>query len=115
MTSQLSAENQTTSLLVPELIGQTAVMFSGLLDTNTSELLLEWLNRGFERGLLQMVSEGQLSVGRLVEILDITYYDVPELSRRYGIDLGPTPEQSRHSLEKYGSLVAMNRKSGCPE
>lgn len=78
-------------------------------------ILSELLRRGFERELMQMVSDGQLSVGRLVEILDITYYDVPELSRRYGIDLGPTPEQSRHALEKYGSLVAMNRKSGCPE
>ena len=115
MTSQLSAENQNTSMLVPELIDQTAIMFSGLLNTDTSDLLQEWLRHGFERGLLQMVSDGQLSVGRLVEILDITYYDVPELSRRYGIDLGPTPEQSRHALAKYGSMVAMNRKSGCPE
>lgn len=115
MTSQLSAGNQNTSLLVPELIGQAAVKVSCLLNTDTSDLLLEWLRRGFERELLQMVSDGLLSVGRLVEILDITYYDVPELSRRYGIDLGPTPGQSRHTLEKYGSLVAMNRKSDRPE
>ena len=65
--------------------------------------------------LLQWVSAGKLSAGKMVELLGITYYDVPALAAKYGLEIGATGEQSRYALEQFAPAVRQNLKSRRPQ
>ena len=80
---------------------QAADLCGDLQRADRAAILLEWLRLGAERELLQRVSAGELSAGKMVELLGITYYDVPALAAKYGMEIGATGEQSRYALEQF--------------
>ena len=65
--------------------------------------------------LLQRVSAGELSTGKMVELLGITYYNVPDLAAKYGLEIGATSEQSRYALEQFAPAVRQNDPSRRPQ
>lgn len=73
------------------------------------------MDTGSEQELVQLVSNGELSTGKLVELLGITYHDVPALAEKYGVEIGATGEQSRYALEQYGHLVRKSFKVSSPD
>ena len=94
---------------------QAADLCGDLQRADRAAILLEWLRQGAERELLQRVSAGELSAGKMVELLGITYYDVPALAAKYGLEIGATGEQSRYALEQYVPAVRQNLKSRRPQ
>lgn len=80
---------------------QAADLCGDLQRADRAAILLEWLRQGAERELLQRVSAGELSTGKMVELLGITYYDVPALAAKYGLEIGATGEQSCYALEQF--------------
>ena len=80
---------------------QAADLCGDLQRADRAAILLEWLRQGAERELLHLVSAGELSAGKMVELLGITYYDVPALAAKYGLEIGATGEQSRYALEQF--------------
>lgn len=88
MTEPTSKKTQMISLPVPEELVRSANFVSKELGWDTSDLLLHWLRAGTEREMLKMVSAGELSTGKFVELLGVTYWDYHPLREKYGVELG---------------------------
>jgi hypothetical protein len=101
-----SKKTRTLHLSVPEGLMQAAELYGRLSQMERSTVLRHWIRQGSERELLQLVSDGQLSTGKLVEWLGISYYDVHDLAQKYGIELGPSDEQIQYMNENYGGKIA---------
>ena len=114
MTIQLSKGNNGLPLEIPDELVQAADLYSNLTQTDSSTVLLRWLRNGSERELLQLVSDGELSMGKFIEVMGITYYDIHDLAQKYGIELGPTAEESRYARENFGGVVSKNLKAAAP-
>ena len=106
MTTELSQGDQSRALPVPDELMDAANLYAELADLDLSTVLQSWLRIGAERELLQLVSDGELSTGKFVEIMGITHFDVSPLAEKYGMELGPTAEQSQYSWERHGDAVA---------
>ena len=111
MTSKLSKGNQSITLQIPEELVKSADLYAELLDMDRATVLLHWLQTGAEREMLQLVSEGDLSTGKFVEVMGITYFDVHPLSKKYSIQLGLTAEESQYLRDKYGGKLANTLKA----
>ncbi|MYC28889.1 MAG: hypothetical protein F4X65_02210 [Chloroflexi bacterium] len=112
MTRKLSKKNQITSLEIPLELSSCAELFSEITGIDKSDALLDWLRSGAEREMLRLVSEGELSAGKFVELLGITYFDVPQLTEKYNIEIGPTEEQVQYMWDKHAEAVgAILKKS----
>ena len=101
-----SKKNRSLHLSVPEGLLLAADLYSRLSQIERSTVLRHWIRQGSERELLQLVSDGQLSTGKLAEWLDISYYEIYDLAQKYGIELGPTAEETRYMREQHGEEVA---------
>lgn len=66
------------------------------------------INEGAEKFVVDLYSEGEISLGKAAEILNCTPHDVLRLVRKRGIKTGPSPEQvakSRETLDKLTKSV----------
>ena len=68
--------------------------------TNKAIVLKQFLYKGLEDYVINLVSRGRLSIGKAAEILDLSIYDVHEIAKSRGIKLGPTKDQWERS-KKY--------------
>ncbi len=92
-----------TTISVPLRIPDEIISLSKLraqeehLDQATA--LRQFLHVGAEEYVVTMVTEGRISIGKAAELLKRTVYDIQNIARRHGIELGATPEQARKSRE----------------
>ena len=105
MTEPTGKKAQAISLPVPEELARSAEFVGKELGWDSSELLLHWLRTGAEREMLQLVSDGELSTGKFVELLGITYYHVHPMTQKYNIAIGPTEEQLKYMRDRHADAV----------
>ena len=65
--------------------------------TNKAIVLKQFLYKGLENYVIDLVSKGRLSVGKAAEILEISIYDVQEIAKSRGLKLSATMEQRQSS------------------
>jgi len=67
--------------------------------------LRQFLHIGMEEFIVQLVAAGRISIGKAVELLKTTHYDLYHIAQKHGIKLSATPEQARHSREMLKRLL----------
>ena len=105
MTAKSGRGNQTVTLEVPEELIKSAELYSELTGIDKGTALFRWLQAGAEREMLQLVSDGELSTGKFVEVMGITYFDVHPLTQKYRIEIGPTEEQIQYMWDHHADAV----------
>ncbi len=55
--------------------------------------------------MLQLVCDGELSTGKFVELLGITYHDFHPMRQEYGVELGSSEEEMNYMSENYSEQV----------
>ncbi len=74
--------------------------------TNKAIVLKQFLYKGLENYVIDLVNRGRLSVGKAAEILDLSIYDIHEIAKSKGLKLSATKEQwqkSKEFIHKYPS------------
>jgi hypothetical protein len=94
-----NAKNKTVSLHIPEPLLEMAIMVSGEPGTGKSKLLVEWLHRGAEEAVIELLGQGKISKGYAVKVLGTTYHELNEMPEARGIRPGPSNEQVKESGE----------------
>ena len=102
MNSQKNQLNQTVTLDIPEELARSADFVGELTGQDGCAMLLQWLKAGAEREMLQLVSDGELSTGKFVELLGVTYWDYHPMREKYRVELGSDPD----IMEKYAGRFA---------
>ncbi|PIN74596.1 hypothetical protein COV18_06915 [Candidatus Woesearchaeota archaeon CG10_big_fil_rev_8_21_14_0_10_37_12] len=74
------------------------------LDQSTT--LKQFLHAGAEEYILKLVKKGRISIGKAAEILKKTVYDIQRLAKNYGVELGPTTEQTEKSIKTAKKLFS---------
>ena len=93
-------------LRIPETLDAIATIKAEHEHMDKATALRQWLHAGAEDYVLGLLSEAKISIGRAVELLGITYYDIYPLVQRRGIELGPTDEQMAQSWEQLDRVAA---------
>ena len=88
-----------TPLRIPEALHNLADYFSQEKHLDRADIFRGWMYEAAERETVQAVSDGQMTIGQAVEMLEITYYDFYALAQKYGIEVGATADQFRESLK----------------
>lgn len=65
--------------------------------TNKSIVLKQFLYKGLEDFVINLVSKGRLSTGKAAEILDLSIYDIHEIAKSKGLKLSANIEQRQKS------------------
>ena len=71
--------------------------------TNKSIVLKQFLYKGLQDYIIDLVNKGRLSAGKAAEILDLSIYDIHEIAKLKGLSLSATKEQRQRSKEFLGS------------
>lgn len=58
-----------------------------------------------EEFVVQLIAEGRISIGKAVELLKTTHYDLYGIAQKHGIKLSATAEQGRKSRETLKKLM----------
>ena len=106
MTKQMNKETQQISLAVAEEIVRLADFVGESTGQDRCALLLRWLQAGAERETLRMVSAGELSTGKFVELLGISYHDYHPMREKYGVSLECDEEETGYAREVYPEKLA---------
>ena len=69
-------------------------------------VLMEWLYRGAEDAVIELLDQGKISKGYAVKVLDTTYHELNDVLESRGIRLGLSEEQAEESRETARSLRA---------
>ena len=69
MTTELGTGEQSGTLPIPEELVEAAVLYAEVLDLDRSAVLLRWLRAGAEREMLKLLSDGEISTGKFVEVM----------------------------------------------
>lgn len=67
--------------------------------TNKSIVLKQFLYKGLENYVIDLVGRGRLSIGKAAEILDLSIYDIHEIAKSKSLKLSATREQRQRSKE----------------
>jgi len=67
--------------------------------TNKSIVLKQFLYKGLEHYVIELVNKGRLSIGKAAEILDLSIYDIHEIAKAKDLKLSATKEQWQKSKE----------------
>ena len=105
MTSGTGNKDQELSLPVSEHLLRSAELCCELIGMDISTMLHRWLQAGAEREMLKLVSDGELSTGKFVELLGITYHDYHSLRQKYGIALGSSEEELEYVNGEHAEAV----------
>jgi len=65
--------------------------------TNKAIVLKQFLYKGLEHYVIDLISRGRLSIGKAAEILDLSIYDIHEIAKSKGLKLSATREQRQGS------------------
>lgn len=93
------------ALRIPKGLLELAEMKSKVDRIDKATALRQLLYAGAEEYVLELVSEGKLSLGRAAELLELSVYDIQRLAEERGIELGATADQyekARVTAEKLG-------------
>ena len=72
--------------------------------TNKAIVLKQFLYKGLEDYVIDLVSRGRLSIGKAAEILDLTIYNIQEIAKSKGLKLTATIEQRQNSRKLLGKI-----------
>ena len=64
-----------------------------------SAVIRQWLYKGGEAAVVELLNQGKISKGDASVFLDLTYYEVNNLLEDRGYRVGATDEQHRQSRE----------------
>ncbi|MFQ6029540.1 MAG: hypothetical protein ACE5Q6_18855 [Dehalococcoidia bacterium] len=64
-----------------------------------SAVIRQWLYKGGESAVVELLNQGKISKGDATVFLDLTYYEVNDLLEDRGYQVGATDEQHRQSRE----------------
>jgi len=78
--------------------------------TNKSIVLKQFLYKGLEDYVIDLVEKGKLSVGRAAEVLDLSIYDIHEIAKSKGLKLSATLEQYQKNKKFVKELVSKSKK-----
>lgn len=99
-----ATKNKVVPLRIPEYLDELAAFSAEMEHTDKATALRQWLHFGAERYVLKQTSEGNISIGRAAELLNLSIFDIQLLAQRYGFELGMTPEQLEWSQKTLDSL-----------
>ena len=105
MNDKFGENTNQLSLQVPEELLKSAEFCGALTGIDKSTMILQWLQSGAERAMLQLVCDGDLSTGKFVELLGITYHDFHPMRQKSGVELGSSEEEMNYMRENYGDQV----------
>lgn len=71
-----------------------------------STALRQLMYEGAEQYVLEMISEGQLSVSRGAEILDESVHEIYRLAQKRGVEIGATEAQYQKGKETAGEVLS---------
>ena len=91
-------------LRIPHEIIEISKLKSEDQHVDQATALRQFLFVGAEEYVLQLVAEGMLSIGKSAELLNTSVYDIYRIAKRHGIQLGPTPEQTKKA-KKYAEEI----------
>jgi len=81
---------QVQPLRIEESILELAELKSKEEHTNKTTAIKQFLYSGAEDYLLKLCSQGRISIGKASEILHKSIYDLQEIAKEKGIELGTT-------------------------
>jgi predicted HTH domain antitoxin len=93
------------ALRIPQGLLELAEMKSKADRIDKATALRQLLYSGAEEYVLQLVSEGKLSMGRAAELLEMSVYDIQRLAQERDMELSATADQykkARETTEKLG-------------
>ena len=76
--------------------------------TDKATALRQWLYTGAEAYVLELLSEGRMTLSQAAELLDLSVYEVQRLAQEQGIEVGATEEQyerARGTARKLGRTL----------
>lgn len=100
------------ALRIPKGLLELAELKSKADRIDKATALRQLLYAGAEEYVLELVSEGKLSLGRAAELLELSVYDIQRLAEERGIELGATAdqyEQARKTAEKLGRKLSRSQ------
>ncbi len=81
------------ALRIPQGLLELAELKSKMDHTDKATALRQLLYAGAEECVVKLLAAGRLTVGRAAELLDVSIYDVYQLAREHGVELGATAKQ----------------------
>jgi hypothetical protein len=93
------SKSKVIPLRIPQYLDEFASLSAREDHTDKATALRQWLHQGATLRALKLVSEGRISLSYAALQLDSSVWDLLALAESYGIELGPTDEQVRKSLE----------------
>lgn len=98
-------KSKVVPLRIPDGLDELAGIYGKQEHLEKATVLRQWMYRGAERAVLELVSEGRISIGRGAELLDLSIWDMHRLAQVYGIELGATIDENRESYELVDRIV----------
>ena len=92
-------------LRIPEEILAVSKLRVETEHVDQATALRQFLYVGVEEFVIQMIKEGRISIGRAVELLKTTHYDLYRIAQKHGLKLSATPEQGKKSRETLKKLL----------
>ena len=102
------AKNKPVSLRIPEPLLDIAAILGEDQNTDRSKVLMDWLSRGAEDAVIELLEQGKISKGYAVQALDTTYHELNDLLEARGIRPGPSDEQVQEARETARTLRTRN-------
>ena len=96
---------QVQPLRIEENIPKVAELRSKEEHTNRTTAIKQFLHSGVEEYLLELCSQGRISLGKIAEILHKNIYDLQESAKKKGIELGITAKEYKQSKKFAQELV----------
>ncbi len=98
------------ALRLPRGILELAELKSKADRTDKATALRQLLYAGAEEYVLELLSEGRLTIERAAELLEMSIYDIQRLAQEHGVELGATADQYQKARETVGRLIQRARK-----
>lgn len=96
-------------LRIPENLDELAAHSAHAQHTDKATALRHWIHQGAAHYVLELVSDGRVSIGRAAELLELTVYDLYRLAETHGIELGVSDEQRKLSRALAANLAQEGR------
>lgn len=93
-------------LRIPEEVITVSKLRVEIEHVDQATALRQFLHTGIEEFVVQLIAEGRLSIGKAVELLKTTHYDLYQIALKHGIKLSASPEQGRKSRETLKKLLS---------
>ena len=87
------------ALRIPEGLLELAELKGKADRTDKATALRQLLYAGAEEYILELLADGELTLGRAAELLELSVYDVQRLAQECGVELGATAEQYERARE----------------